>query len=185
MITLDPHPHLPGCISQGKTKEDAIGNIKDAIEAYTSGLLVRNGHDVSFHDLYLERFDPILPGSEIPKGAPIDPAVQMHCDEIAAAEGIMIVHPNWWGQPPAILKGWIDRVIRPGLAYEFLEGGGGEGVPIGLLKAKTALIFNTPNTPEVREMEIFGDPRRSSLEELRLWAVWRWRRSQKRRALWW
>ena len=96
--------------------------------------------------------------SEIPKGAPIDSAVQMHCDEIAAAEGIVIVHPNWWGQPPAILKGWVDRVIRPGLAYEFLEEDGGEGVPIGLLKAKVALIFNTSNTPEKREMEVFGDP---------------------------
>ena len=31
-------------------------------------------------------------------------------------------HPNWWGMPPAILKGWVDRVVRPGLAYEFLEG---------------------------------------------------------------
>jgi len=70
----------------------------------------------------------------------------------------VIVHPNWWGQPPAILKGWVDRVIRPGLAYEFLEEDGGEGVPIGLLKAKVALIFNTSNTPEERELEVFGDP---------------------------
>ena len=30
----------------------------------------------------------------------------------------LVVHPNWWGQPPAILKGWIDRVIRPGIAYD-------------------------------------------------------------------
>jgi len=62
------------------------------------------------------------------------------------------------GQPPAIPKGWVDRVIRPGLAYEFLEGDGGEGVPVSLLKAKCALFFNTANTPEEREMEVFGDP---------------------------
>ncbi|MBN1811307.1 MAG: NAD(P)H-dependent oxidoreductase, partial [Anaerolineae bacterium] len=66
--------------------------------------------------------------------------------------------PNWWGQPPAILKGWIDRVLRPGVAYEFEEGDSGEGVPVGLLKAKTALVFNTSNTPERREVEVFGDP---------------------------
>jgi putative NADPH-quinone reductase len=69
-----------------------------------------------------------------------------------------VIHPNWWGQPPAILKGWIDRVIRPGWAYEFVEGDQGEGVPVGLLKAKAALIFNTSNTPTEREMRIFGDP---------------------------
>jgi NAD(P)H dehydrogenase (quinone) len=120
--------------------------------------LVSNGHDVFFHDLYAEKFDPILPDSEIPRGADVDPAVQSHCDEIAAADGLVIVHPNWWGQPPAILKGWIDRVIRPGVAYEFLEGDGGEGVPVGLLKAESALVFNTSNTLEDREREAFGDP---------------------------
>ncbi len=135
-----------------------VGSFNHAIAEATVEELVRNGHDVYFHDLYLEKFDPILPYSEIPKGAPVDPAVQMHCDEIASAEGIVIVHPNWWGQPPAILKGWVDRVIRPGIAYEFLEGDGGEGVPVGLLKAKCALVFNTSNTPEERELAAFGDP---------------------------
>ena len=61
------------------------------------------------------------------------------------------------GQPPAILKGWIDRVIRPGVAYRFLEGDSGEGVPLGLLRAQTALVFNTANTPEDRESLVFRD----------------------------
>jgi NAD(P)H dehydrogenase (quinone) len=81
-----------------------------------------------------------------------------HCKEIANADGIIIVHPNWWGMPPAILKGWIDRVLRPEVAYRFVEGDKGEGVPMGLLKAKAAIIFNTANTPAEREREIFGDP---------------------------
>jgi len=45
--------------------------------------------------------------------------------------------------------------IRPGPAYTFLEGDGGEGIPVGLLKARTALVFNTSNTPVDRED---GDP---------------------------
>jgi NAD(P)H dehydrogenase (quinone) len=117
-----------------------------------------NGHHVLFHDLYAEHFDPALPASEIPKSAGTDPLVKKHCDELAQADGIVIIHPNWWGQPPAILKGWIDRVIRPGVAYEFLEGDGGEGVPCGLLKTRTALVFNTSNTTEERERAVFGDP---------------------------
>ena len=60
--------------------------------------------------------------------------------------------------PPAILKGWVDRVVRPEVAYRFEEGDGGEGVPVGLLKAKAALVFNTSNTPEYREHEVFGNP---------------------------
>jgi putative NADPH-quinone reductase len=134
------------------------GSFNHAIAGTAVRSLAQNGHTVWYHDLYAERFDPCLPRDEIPDHAVLDEVIQGHCDEIAQAEGIVIVHPNWWGQPPAILKGWIDRVIRPGVAYRFLEGDSGEGVPVGLLKAKAALVFNTANTPEKREREVFGDP---------------------------
>jgi len=120
--------------------------------------LERNGHDVNFHDLYLERFDSLLPFEEFNRDAALPPAIEKHCAEISTASGIVIIHPNWWGQPPAILKGWVDRVIRPGVAYEFIEGDSGEGVPRGLLKARSAIVFNTSNTNAEREKDVFGDP---------------------------
>lgn len=116
------------------------------------------GHEVVLHDLYEERFDPLLYHSEFPKEASLPPLVRQHCTDIAQADGIVIVHPNWWGQPPAILKGWVDRVIRPGVAYRFEDGDSGEGVPAGLLRAQTAVVFNTSNTSGQREESIFGDP---------------------------
>ncbi|MEE9913168.1 MAG: NAD(P)H-dependent oxidoreductase [Deltaproteobacteria bacterium] len=115
-------------------------------------------HDVFFHDLYKEKFDPLLTRIEIAKDADLPAAIRQQCEEISQADGIVIVHPNWWGQPPAMLKGWVDRVIRPGVAYEFLEGDAGAGVPKGLLKAKTALVYNTSNTESEREKNVFGDP---------------------------
>ena len=120
--------------------------------------LVANGHTVYFHDLYAEKFDALLPAHEIPRTAELPHELEMHCDEISSADGIIVVHPNWWGQPPAILKGWIDRVFRPGIAYEFVEEDSGEGVPVGLLRAKSALVFNTSNTETNREIEVFKDP---------------------------
>ena len=63
-----------------------------------------------------------------------------------------------WGQPLGILKGWIDRVFRPDTAYRFLDGDDGEGIPVGLMKARKAIVFNTSNTPADRENEVFGDP---------------------------
>jgi len=121
-------------------------------------VLEAEGHQVAFHDLYAEGFDPILGWKEIPKGSQIDGTIAMHCRDLVEAEGIIVVHPNWWGMPPAMLKGWVDRVIRPGVAYEFLEGDSGDGVPRGLLQARIALVFNTSNTPLQREQEAFGDP---------------------------
>ena len=120
--------------------------------------LKHDGHEIFYHDLYAEKFDPILPQEEFPKDAPLPPEIEAHCSKISEAEGIIIIHPNWWGQPPAILKGWVDRVIRPGIAYEFIGEDQGEGVPNGLLKADHALVFNTSNTETVRENEVFGDP---------------------------
>ena len=129
-----------------------------AIAATAVETLRKNGHDVVFHDLYTENYDPMLSADEIPQDADIPSDIKQYCSEISAAEGIIIVHPDWWGQPPAILKGWIDRTMRPGIAYRFDEGDSGEGVPKGLLNAKVAMVFTTSNTPMKREQEVFGDP---------------------------
>jgi len=134
------------------------GSFNHAIGDAVTHALRENGHTVLYHDLYAERFNPVLSYDEIPRDALLDPVISAHCAEIAAADGIVIVHPDWWGQPPAILKGWVDRVLRPGVAYRFLEGDQGEGVPVGLLRARVALVFNTSNTPQEREREAFGDP---------------------------
>ena len=129
-----------------------------AIAAQCKERLTKNGHTVFYHDLYLENFNPNITVPEIPKNGFVDEHVRKHCAELVASDGIIVVHPNWWGQPPAIMKGWVDRVFRPGVAYEFLEGDNGEGVPKGLLRAKTGLVFNTSNTSGERENGIFKDP---------------------------
>jgi putative NADPH-quinone reductase len=117
--------------------------------------LRENGHEVIFHDLYAEGFDPMLPTSEFAEGAPVTAEVEAHCKDLVEAEAIVIVHPNWWGQLPAVLKGWVDRVFRPGVAYQPVEG---EALAYGLLKTEVALVFTTSDTPDDREQVQFGDP---------------------------
>ncbi|GGH22425.1 NAD(P)H-dependent oxidoreductase [Paenibacillus segetis] len=129
-----------------------------AIAEKVTSTLARNGHEVSFHDLYQEQFNPIITPQELISDKSDDPLVQFHCNQIKEADGIVIIHPNWWGQPPAILKGWIDRVLRQEVAYTFDAGDSGGGLPIGLLKAKVGVVFNTSNTPVEREINVFGDP---------------------------
>ena len=144
ILTILAHPHP--------------GSFNHAIAETAVQVLRESGHHISFHDLYQEGFDPLLPFNEIDIDAIVPDDIGSHCKELIAADGIVIIHPNWWGQPPAILKGWVDRVIRPGIAYEFLDGDNGEGIPNGLLKATSAVVFNTSNTPDQREMTEFGDP---------------------------
>lgn len=111
-----------------------------------------------FHDLCSENFNPVITSKELVSDKADDILLELHQREIREADGIIIVHPNWWGQPPAILKGWVDRVLRENVAYTFPVGDNGGGLPIGLLKAKTGIVFNTSNTPEKRENEVFSDP---------------------------
>ena len=130
------------------------GSFCHAITQTAVDALEAAGHEVVLHDLYAEGFDPILPDEEIPKGSTKHSTVQQHCDELMAAAGIVVVHPNWWAMPPAILKGWLDRVICQGVAYDFGEG----GQIVGYLSGKTVVVFTTSNTPRDMELELYGDP---------------------------
>ncbi|MHB1037388.1 MAG: NAD(P)H-dependent oxidoreductase [Pirellulales bacterium] len=134
------------------------GSFNHAIAQTAVETLRSLGHEVVLHDLYAEGFDPAFSAAELSPTVPLDAAIERHCAELAAADGIIVVHPNWWGQPPAVLKGWVDRVFRQGVAYRFGTNDQGEGVPIGMLKARHAIVFNTANTPMDRELEVFGDP---------------------------
>ena len=134
-------------------------SLNAAIAARCVDTLKQLKHTVRFHDLYQEGFDPVIrPQELVSDDISLNALVKQHCNEIREADGIVIVHPNWWGMPPAILKGWVDRVLRPGVAYAFDEKDSGGGVPIGLLKAKAAVVLNTSNTAEARENSVFGDP---------------------------
>jgi putative NADPH-quinone reductase len=122
------------------------------------------GHEVIHHDLYAEGFDPCLKAEEAytvgdtfeaALSRAEDPIVRRHRADIAGAEGLLVVHPNWWGKPPAILSGWMDRVLVPGVAYRLRTA---DGLPEGLLAVRAALILNTSDTPAQREENELGDP---------------------------
>ena len=117
------------------------GSFCHAIAGTAMETLRAGGHDVIVHDLYAEAFDPVFPEGELLKGPAQAPAIRQQCDELLAADGYVVVHPNWWAQPPAMLKGWVDRVVRQGVAYEF----GPQGAVIGHLAGKRgAAVLDAP-----------------------------------------
>ena len=116
------------------------------------------GCAVRFHDLVEEDFDPRLTAAEARGQATADPLVRQHIAQLRDSDLLAVVHPNCWGAPPAIVKGWIDRVFAPDAAYGFIKGVDQGDVPVGLLATKVALVINTGNTPLDREREAFGDP---------------------------
>lgn len=90
-------------------------------------------YEVTVSDLYAERFDPALsqrdlgslssvPGNlaeltgEAYARGEVEPEVRREQQRLAAAELLVLQFPLWWYGPPAMLKGWIDRVLQTGFA---------------------------------------------------------------------
>ncbi len=119
------------------------GSYNLALAAGAREKLVQLGHEVILHDLYREGFDPVLSAPELARSYSLDGLVQIHSQDIAAADGLIIFHPDWWGQPPALMKGWIDRVFRQGVAYDLEGDDFSEKSWKPLLTGKKGLVFCT------------------------------------------
>ncbi len=129
------------------------GSFNHAIADSIRTALQARGDQVTLRDLHAESFDPVLTPAELERGNVAPPVVREHADAVLAADGIVIIHPNWRSQPPAILKGWVDRVFRQGVTYAFGPNGVDE-----MLRGKRAVVFTTSNTPRDVELKVYGDP---------------------------
>jgi len=78
--------------------------------------LATAGHEVDLLDLYAERFDPVMGEQERrnyhQRGANIAP-IAGDLARVKRADALIFVFPTWWYGPPAMLKGWLDRVLIP------------------------------------------------------------------------
>ena len=83
--------------------------------------LARTGHEVTVIDLYAEQFNPSMTSAErlaYETDQPIlDPQVQRYADLVKSSEGLVFVYPTWWFGLPAMLKGFLDRVLVPGVSF--------------------------------------------------------------------
>ena len=78
------------------------------------------GHEVRLIDLYAEGFNPVMSAEErraYQDDGPPPPDIAPHIAALQWAEGLIFVYPTWWYAQPAMLKGWMDRVWRPGVTF--------------------------------------------------------------------
>jgi len=104
------------------------------------------GHTVVLRDLYALNFNPVCAAEESytrPVAEP-PPDVRVEMDHLLAADVVTFISPVWWISPPAIMKGWLDRVLRGG---GFAYGYGPNG-PSGALVGKRGLVFTSSGSTE-------------------------------------
>lgn len=84
-----------------------------------------SGHEVEILDLWESGFDPTLTRTER-TGHLEPPGTKPHLAEefarLRRADAVVLVYPTWWGGPPAMLKGWFDRVWANGVAFRLPPG---------------------------------------------------------------
>lgn len=87
-----------------------------AIRDRVISALQGRGAEVHLRDLYAEGFDPVMSADERrgyhEKGTNEEP-VRDYLDELLWCDTLVFVYPTWWFAPPAMLKGWIERVFVP------------------------------------------------------------------------
>lgn len=135
------------------------------LNAVTSGLEAAN-HQVDVIHLDNENFDPVMRSKDLqafalartePEKAYLllDPQVLDYKERLEQAEHIIFIFPIWWELMPALTKGFIDKVIFPGIAYEYTDRGVGMSFILNNLRGVT--MITTMNTPSFAYKYIFGN----------------------------
>jgi putative NADPH-quinone reductase len=101
------------------------------------------GAEVRLLHLSAMTFDPNLAGGYKTRQE-MEPDLVAFLESLRWCETLILVHPMWWGAAPAKLKGLIDRVFLPGIAFAY-EGDG--HFPKKLFEGRTARVLITMDTP--------------------------------------
>lgn len=136
------------------------------MEAVRRGLS-KGGHACKTIDLNKDGFDPVMRPKDLKAFArlgrgetdalsELDPIVLRYKKKLEWAESLVMIFPIWWMTMPAMMKGFIDKVIFPGVAYEMDEG----RLKSRLRNLRQVTVISTMNTPA----DIYRDRFNNSLE---------------------
>ncbi len=146
------------------------GSYTRALADRAIGGLVAAGHGVDELDLYALGFRSAMSPEEW--GAyegddPVtDPMVADHAELVKSAELLLFVYPTWWSGLPAILKGWLERVLVPGVAFRLDERTG--RVKPALTDVRMIVGISTYGSPRSLVMAINDNGRRTLTRALRM-----------------
>ena len=126
--------------------ENAIAGIQDA------------GNEVDVIDLDKDGFNPVMSSADLlgfVKHTIVDEKSKEYAERLKTADHLVFIFPIWWELMPALTKGFIDKVIFPGSAYEYTKNGMGMVSKLDNLKSTT--VITTMNTPKLMYKLVYGD----------------------------
>lgn len=127
------------------------------LNAVTKGLQNAN-HEIDIMHLDNDGFNPVMSKEDLKAFVahqPVDPQVIDYNERLKQADHLVFIFPIWWDIMPAITKGFIDRVLFPGVVYEHHPRGFGL-VPL-LKNLKSITIITTMNKPKIMYALLIGN----------------------------
>lgn len=139
------------------------GSLNHAIADRACTALRLSGHDVDLLDLYAEGFRAAMSAEESAAyqgdDPLVDPMTQAHAALVRRADALVFVYPTWWSAQPAILKGWLERVLVPGVGFVFNAQG---KVRPGMTHVRAMVGISTYGSPW-RYVKLVNDNGRRTL----------------------
>ena len=126
--------------------------------------LAKAGHEVDVINLDDDPFNPVMTAEDLlafRNKKSIDPQALEYIYRIKAADHLVFIFPIWWELMPALMKGFIDKVIFPGEIYDYTSSGYQMVTLMDHLKSAT--VITTMNTPAIMYKFIYGNAIKKSL----------------------
>jgi len=132
------------------------------------------GHQTDVLHLDNEQFDPVMRAADLKAftlGEPVDPQVLEYRERLAAADHLIFIFPIWWELMPAMTKGFIDKVIFPGVAYDYDDTGRFPRMIKRFHQLKGITLITTMNTPSFFYHLFFGNAIKKALFTGTFWKM--------------
>ena len=150
------------------------GSFCNAILASVQRGLLAAGHSIDLLHLDREGFNPVMTEADLlgfTQGRPVDPKVIEYRDRLERAEHLVFIFPVWWELMPAMTKGFIDKVIFPGVAYDYDREGRWPKMVKRWKNLRGITLVTTMNTHSLVYRLVFGNAVRKALFAGTFWKL--------------
>lgn len=133
------------------------------LEAVIKGINQNHG-EYEVIDLDKENFNPVMNANDLlgfVQHQAVDPMAINYAEKLYQADHLVFIFPIWWELMPAMTKGFIDKVIYPGLTYDYKKNG--LSMVSLLPKLQSTTVITTMNTPKVMYEFIYGNALKKAL----------------------
>ncbi|WP_127115571.1 NAD(P)H-dependent oxidoreductase [Shimia sediminis] len=156
------------------------GSFCNALLQSTLSGLHAAGHETDLIPLDNDGFDPVMRAKDLKAfvtaqsnrtGATelLDPQLRDYMARIEQADHILFIFPIWWELMPALMKGFIDKLIFPGFVYDYTPSN--KGMTLRMERLKGVTMITTMNTPGLIYRLLFGNAIKKALLLGTFWKI--------------